>query len=196
MTALIIVFAIGLLLMFWAVGASGRLTGLRTLVRNAFLQLDLHLKARHELVPNLVETVRGELKPERELLETLIAARNQAVTANARAAGDSTDAAAIEQLAVSESALDKSLDAMLVCAHANAELRSNAHLAQLREALAALQGQITYARQAHDVSVADFNAALAQFPGSIVARLFGLRKAARLQATDRPAPGHGAADPS
>src|SRR3569832_2488977 len=102
MTALIILAVAALLVVFWAVGAYNRLVSLRNRFRNAFAQIDVQLKRRHDLIPNLVETAKAYIKHERETLEAVIAARNQAITANAAAAADPGNATTKQQKKTTE----------------------------------------------------------------------------------------------
>src|SRR4051794_41143782 len=105
MIAMIILIALVLFVLFWGVGAYNRLVSLRNQFKNAFAQIDVQLKRRYDLIPNLVETAKAYMKHERDTLEAVIAARNQAVTANARAATDPSDVAAMQQMAAAEGAL-------------------------------------------------------------------------------------------
>src|SRR5688572_132569 len=105
MIGFIILLALALVLLVWAVGAYNRLVSLRNRFKNAFAQIDVQLKRRYDLIPNLVETAKGYMKHEREALEAVIAARNRAVTANAKAAGDPTDANAMQSMAAAEGVL-------------------------------------------------------------------------------------------
>lgn len=186
MTALIIVLAIVLLLVFWAVGAYNRLVSLRNLFKNAFSQIDVQLKRRYDLIPNLVETAKGYMKHERETLEAVIAARNQAVSANARAASDPTDAAAMQQMASSEGVLANSLGKMFALSEAYPDLKANQNMLELTEELTSTENRIAFARQAYNDGVMQYNTALEQFPGSIIAGMFSFRLAEMLQATETP----------
>ena len=107
----IILLALIALVVFWAVGAYNRLIGLRNQFKNAFAQIDVQLKRRYDLIPNLVETAKTYMKHERETLEAVIQARNGAVTANARAAADPGNAAAMQGLVAAEGALGGASDA-------------------------------------------------------------------------------------
>ena len=186
MTALIIVLAIVLLLLFWAVGAYKRLVSLRNLFKNAFSQIDVQLKRRYDLIPNLVETAKGYMKHERETLEAVIAARNQAVSANARAASDPTEAAAVQQMASSEGVLATSLGKMLALSDAYPDLQANQNMLQLTEELTSTGNRIAFARQSYNDGVMQYNTALQQFPGSIIAGVFSFKLAEMLQATETP----------
>lgn len=186
MIALIVLLAIVLLILFWAVGAYNRLVSMRNQFKNAFAQIDVQLKRRYDLIPNLVETARGYMKHERETLEAVIAARNQAVTANAKAAGDPGDAAAVQQMAAAEGTLSASLGKMFALSEAYPDLKANQNMMQLTEELTSTENRIAFARQAYNDGVMQYNTSLEQFPGSIVAGMFAFRPAELLQATESP----------
>ena len=182
MTELIIVLAFALLVVSWAVGAYNRLLSLRTRFTHAFAQIDVQLKRRYDLIPILVEAAKNTMKLERETLETVIASRNQAVSANARAASDPTNAAAMLQMASSEGALTDSLGKMFALAKAYPELTANQNMRQLSEELAGAENGLAFARQSYNDSVIQYNAALTQFPGSMIANVFVFKPAEMLQA--------------
>lgn len=184
--ALIVLLVIVLLIVFWAVGAYNRLVSLRNQFKNAFAQIDVQLKRRYDLIPNLVETARAYMKHERETLEAVIAARNQAVTANAKAAGDPSDAAAMQQMSAAEGMLNSSLGKMFALSESYPDLKANQNMMQLTEELTSTENRIAFARQAYNDGVMQYNISLEQFPGSIVAGMFAFRPAELLQATESP----------
>jgi LemA protein len=186
MVGIIILAAIVLLLLFWGVGAYNRLVSLRNQLKNAFAQIDVQLKRRYDLIPNLVETAKGYMKHEREALEAVIAARNQAVTANAKAAGNPADAGAMQQMAAAESVLTSSLGRMFALSEAYPDLKANQNMLQLSEELASTENRIAFARQAYNDGVMDYNTSLEQFPVSIIAGVFAFKSAELLQATESP----------
>jgi LemA protein len=186
MTGLIIVAVLALLIVFWAVGAYNRLVSLRNQFKNAFAQIDVQLKRRYDLIPNLVETAKGYMKHERETLEAVIAARNQAVSANAKAAGDPGDAAAMQQMAAAEGALSSSLGKMFALSEAYPDLKANQNMMQLTEELTSTENRIAFARQAYNDGVMQYNNSREQFPGSIIAGMFAFAPAELLQATEAP----------
>jgi LemA protein len=186
MMAFIILLAIVLLVLFWGVGAYNRMISMRNQFKNAFAQIDVQLKRRYDLIPNLVETARAYMKHERETLEAVIAARNQAVTANAKAAGDPSDAAAVQQMAAAEGALSASLGKMFALSEAYPDLKANQNMMQLTEELTSTENRIAFARQAYNDGVMQYNTSLEQFPGSIIAGMFAFRPAELLQATESP----------
>jgi LemA protein len=186
MVGSIILVAIVLLLLFWGVGAYNRLVSLRNQFKNAFAQIDVQLKRRYDLIPNLVETAKGYMKHEREALEAVIAARNQAVTANAKAAGNPADAGAMKQMAAAESVLTSSLGRMFALSEAYPDLKANENMLQLSEELTSTENRIAFARQAYNDGVMDYNTSLEQFPVSIIAGMFAFKSAELLQSTESP----------
>jgi LemA protein len=186
MVGIIILAAIVLLLLFWGVGAYNRLVSLRNQLKNAFAQIDVQLKRRYDLIPNLVETAKGYMKHEREALEAVIAARNQAVTANAKAAGNPADAGAMQQMAAAEGVLTSSLGRMFALSEAYPDLKANQNMLQLSEELTSTENRIAFARQAYNDGVMDYNTSLEQFPVSIIAGVFAFKSAELLQSTESP----------
>jgi LemA protein len=186
MITLIIVLVVVLLLVFWAVGAYNRLVTLRNRFKNAYAQIDVQLKRRYDLIPNLVETAKGYMKHERETLEAVIAARNQAVNANVKVAGDPTNAAAVQQMAVAEGTLSSTLGRMFALSEAYPDLKANQNMMQLTEELTGTENRIAFSRQAYNDSVMQYNTSLEQFPGSIIANIFAFKLAELLQSTETP----------
>lgn len=186
MTALIVLLAIVLLFVFWAVGAYNNLVNLRNRFKNALAQIDVQLKRRYDLIPNLVETAKGYIKHERETLEAVIAARNQATAANVKAVGDPTNAAAMQQMAAAEGALTSTLGKLFALSEAYPDLKANQNMMQLTEELTSTENRIGFSRQAYNDSVMAYNTATEQFPGSIIAGMFAFRPAELLQSTESP----------
>jgi LemA protein len=169
---------------FWAIGAYNRLIDLRNRFRNAFAQIDVQLKRRYDLIPNLVETAKGYMKHERETLEAVISARNSAVTANNAAAADPGSATAIKGLMAAEGALTGALGRLFALAEAYPDLKANQNMMQLSEELTGTENKISFARQAFNDAVMTFNTAVGQFPGNIIAAMFSFKEAELLQATE------------
>jgi LemA protein len=184
MVTIIILLVIILALVFWIVGAYNRLVALRNQFKNAFAQIDVQLKRRYDLIPNLVETAKGYMKHERETLEAVIAARNQAVTVNANL--DPTNAAAVQQLSAAEGALSSSLGKLFALSEAYPDLKANQNMMQLTEELTSTENRIAFARQAYNDNVMLYNTSIEQFPGSLIANNFGFKSAELLQATEAP----------
>ena len=186
MSGLVILLVLALLVVFWAVGAYNRLVSLQNQYKNSFAQIDVQLKRRYDLIPNLVETAKGYMKHEREALEAVIAARNQAVTANSKASGDPGDTAALRQMAAAEGLLNSSLGKMFALSEAYPELKANQNMMQLTEELTSTENRIAFARQGYNDGVMQYNTAREQFPGSIIAGIFAFRPAELLQSTEAP----------
>lgn len=186
MTTVVIAIVFGLLLVFWAVGAYGRLVGMRTAQRAAFARIDEQIRHRHELIPSLVETAGGYLKEERQSLEEVIAARNQAVEACALAAADPGNGGAMRALVEAEALLAATMVRLSTLSKACPDLVENTHRGEIDAELTSTEHRLAFARQAYNDSVAQYNQALRQFPGSILARLSGFRPAEPLQAALSP----------
>jgi LemA protein len=184
MVTIIILLVIGLAIAFWIVGAYNRLVALRNQFKNAFAQIDVQLKRRYDLIPNLVETAKGYMKHERETLDAVITARNQAVTVNAKL--DPTDAASVQQMAAAEGALSSSLGKMFALSESYPDLKANQNMMQLTEELTSTENRIAFARQAYNDNVMQYNTSIEQFPGSLIANNFGFKSAELLQATEAP----------
>lgn len=171
-------------IVFWAVGAYNRLVSLRNKFKNAFAQIDVQLKRRYDLIPNLVETAKGYMKHERETLENVIRARNSAVTANAAAAADPGSMPAIQGLVAAEGALSGALSKLFALAEAYPDLKANQNMMQLTEELTGTENKISFSRQAFNDSVMSYNTAVQQFPTNVIAGAFTFTPAELLQATE------------
>ena len=180
----IVVLVIIAVVAFWAVGAYNRLIGLRNRFRNAFAQIDVQLKRRYDLIPNLVETVKGYMKHERETLENVIKARNAAVSANAAASADPGSASAIQGLVTAEGALSGALSRLFALAEAYPDLKANQNMMQLTEELTGTENKISFARQAFNDAVMSYNTASQQFPTNVIAGMFSFAPAELLQSTE------------
>jgi LemA protein len=186
-TQSLILIAVFALLLFWAVGAYNRLVRLKNLIANAFGQIDVQLKRRYDLIPNLVEAAKKYLLHERDTLEAVIAARNQARSASDAARSRPTHAPEVLALAAAEQALTGSLDRLFALNEAYPELKADETVRQLSEEITSTENKVAFARQAYNDCVLDYNNAQAQFPALLVARMFGFASAAILQATENAA---------
>jgi LemA protein len=166
-----------LLMLFWAVGAYNRLISLRNQFNNSFSQIDVQLKRRYDLIPNLVETAKAYMKHESQTLEAVILARNQAVAANAQAAADPASTSAIQQMASAESTLGASLGKLFALSEAYPDLKANQNMMQLTEELTSTENRIAFSRQAFNDAVMVYNTALEQFPGSVIATIAAFKRA-------------------
>jgi len=172
-----IVLAGIVLLVLFAVAAYNRLVDLRNRYKNAFSQIDVQLKRRYDLIPNLVETAKGYLKHERQTLEAVIQARNQASSAAQRAAGSPGDPSAMRDLVGAEAALGGALGRMFALAEAYPDLKSNTTMNQLSEELASTENKVAFARQAYNDAVTAYNTGRESFPASIIAGSAGFAEA-------------------
>ena len=178
--SLLIVIAV---LLLWGVLVYNRLVQLRNRIANAFGQIDVQLKRRHDLVPNLVEVARAYLAHESATLEAVIRARGLAQAAAATARAQPTNAASVKALAVAEGALGGSLGRLMAVAESYPDLKADATMQSLSEELTSTENRLGFARQAYNDQVLDFNNETTQFPDLIVARLLGFAPAAMLEAT-------------
>ena len=174
-------------LAWWAVAAYNRLVQLQNRIGNAFGQIDVQLKRRHDLVPNLIEVARGYLQHESATLQAVIAARGQAQGAATAARAAPTDARALGALAVAEGALGGSLGRLMVVAEAYPDLKADATMQSLSEELTSTENRLGFARQAFNDQALEFNNESMQFPTLIVARLLGFFPAPMLASTQSEA---------
>jgi len=161
-----------------------RLVVLRNRYKNAFAQIDVQLKRRYDLIPNLVEAAKGYIKHERETLEKVVAARGAAVSAAQRAAGAPGDPAAMQALSQAEGALGGALGRLLAVFEAYPDLKANQNILAVQEELASTENKVAFARQAFNDSVMEYNTKRESFPDNMVAGMFGFRAAELLQTTE------------
>jgi LemA protein len=189
MTALIVVLAaivVPLFFLFmWVIGAYNRLVALRNRFKNAFAQIDVQLKRRYDLIPNLVETAKGYIKHERGTLEAVIAARNAASAASVRAAQAPGDATAMKELSGAETALTGTLGRLFAVAEAYPDLKANTTMMSLMEELTSTENKVAFARQAYNDSVMGYNTARETFPTNLIAGPFNFGPA-ELFVIDKP----------
>lgn len=174
---LLVVLGILAVLVVWAVGIYNRLVKLRNRYENAFAQIDVQLKRRYDLIPNLVETAKGYLKHERETLEAVIQARNQAVSASEKAAKKPGDPSAMQELSGAEGMLTGALGRLFALAEAYPDLKANQTMSQLMEELTSTENRISFARQAFNDAVTTYNNAREVFPAVVFAGSFGFSEA-------------------
>ena len=172
-----IIAAIFIVLCLWVVGIYNALVALRNRFKNAFAQIDVQLKRRYDLIPNLVETAKGYLKHERETLEAVIKARNIALAASQTAAANPADANAIKGLAAAETGLAGALSRLMVVSEQYPDLKANQNMMQLTEELTSTENKISFSRQAYNDSVMSYNTARETFPNVIFAGMFGFQPA-------------------
>ncbi|MFZ5521584.1 MAG: LemA family protein [Pseudomonadota bacterium] len=186
-TPQIIALAVVALAIFWAIGAYNRLVRLRNAIGNAYAQIDVQLKRRHDLIPNIVEVARRYLQHEQETLERVSAARNQARAAADIARAQPTAAGALGGLALAEGVLDGAMGKLMAVVEAYPELKADEQMRELSEELTSTENKVAFARQLFNDAVLDYNNAAQQVPTNIVAAIGGFREAAMLKATQSPA---------
>ena len=169
---LIIVVVPVFFVLMWVVGAYNRLVALRNRFKNAYAQIDVQLKRRYDLIPNLVETAKGYIKHERGTLEAVVAARNAASAANVRAAQNPGDAAAMKDLSGAETALTSTLGRLFAVAEAYPDLKANTTMMTLMEELTSTENKVAFARQAYNDSVMAYNTQRETFPTNMIAGPF------------------------
>ena len=181
-----VVVALGILavLLLVLVGIYNGLVRARNGFRNAFAQIDVQLKRRHDLIPNLVETAKAFMAHERETLEAVIAARNQAESLRTTAATNPGDAGAVGQLAQAEGRLGGSLGRLFAVAEAYPDLKSNTNMMQLSEELTTTENKVSFARQAYNDAVTDYNNRRETFPANLMAGFMSFGSAALFEVVD------------
>ncbi|MDP2990207.1 MAG: LemA family protein [Kiritimatiellota bacterium] len=181
--AAIIMLVIVVIVLLYVVGIYNRLISLRNRFKNAFAQIDVQLKRRYDLIPNLVETAKGYIKHERGTLEAVTAARNQASAAVQKAAANPADAVAIQGLMGAEATLTGALGRLFAVVEAYPDLKANQTMAQLMEELTSTENKVSFARQAYNDVVMIYNIARETFPAVVVANLFGFTLAQLFEIT-------------
>jgi LemA protein len=179
-----IVLAVVVALAVWAISIYNGLVTLRNRFKNAFSQIDVQLKRRYDLIPNLVETAKGYIKHERETLEAVTRARNTALAAAQAASANPGDPGAMQGLAQAEGALTGVLGRLLAVAEAYPDLKANQNMLALQEELSSTENKVAFARQAYNDSVMEYNTKRESFPDAIFAGMFGFGAAELLQATE------------
>ena len=171
----------------WVVGLYNGLVVLKNRFKNAFAQIDVQLRRRYDLIPNLVETAKGYLKHERETLTAVIEARNQAAGAAKALAAAPGDPSAVKAFASAESDLAGLLSRLMVVVERYPELKADAQMSRVMEELSSTENRIAFARQAYNDAVTEYNTKRELFPTSIVAGMFNFDPAALLESTDSAA---------
>ncbi|NLY95170.1 MAG: LemA family protein [Myxococcales bacterium] len=177
MTGLIVAAVVVAILVFWVIGIYNGLVNLRNRFKNAFAQIDVQLKRRYDLIPNLVETAKAYLAHERETLEAVVKARNIAVAAASTAAADPADPNAMRSLVSAEAGLGGALSRLLAVSERYPDLKANQNMMQLTEELTSTENKIAFARQAYNDAVMAYNTKREVFPNVIFAGAFGFQPA-------------------
>lgn len=184
---LIVLVVIGLVLMMYGVGIYNKLVALKNRIENAFSQIEVQLKRRYDLIPNLIETVKGYMAHEKDTLEAVINARNQAVGGLKSASDNPGDPKAMQELMVAEQALGGSLGRLFALSEAYPDLKANENMAQLTEELTSTENKVAFSRQAYNDAVTIFNTYRQQFPAVIFAGMLGYNDDAELLEFDSEA---------
>ena len=177
MTTLIVLFVLLIILIAWSVSIYNKLVALRNRFKNAFAQIDVQLKRRYDLIPNFVEIAKSYMEHERETLEAVIQARNQAQQAEKQAANQPDDPNAMKNLMGAEQTLTGSLGRLFALSENYPDLKANQNMMQLSEELSSTENKIAFARQAFNDSVMNYNTYREQFPNTIFAGMFGFTQA-------------------
>lgn len=177
MTTALIIIGIFVVLCLWAISIYNNLVALRNRFKNAFAQIDVQLKRRYDLIPNLVETAKAYLSHERETLEAVIAARNGAASAGQAAANDPGDPEAIRTLIGAETALTGAMSKFFALSEAYPDLKANQNMAQLSEELSSTENKIAFSRQAFNDAVMTYNTKRESFPTVLLSGPLGFREA-------------------
>jgi LemA protein len=176
---------VAIFLLVFVVGAYNSLVTLRNRFKNAYSQIDVQLKRRYDLIPNLVETAKAYLSHERGTLEAVIAARNVAVSANTRAAQNPGDATAMKELSSAETALSGVMGRLFALAEAYPDLKANTTMLSLMEELTSTENKVSFARQAYNDAVMAYNTRREVFPTNLIAGPFNFGPA-ELFIIDKP----------
>ena len=180
----VVVAIVALLIFMWAVGIYNNLVTLRNRFKNGYSQIDVQLKRRYDLIPNLVETAKAYLKHESGTLEAVIAARNQAAQMQSRVAADPTDGPAMKQFLLAEGALNGSMGKFFGLSEAYPDLKANTTMAQLSEELTTTENKIAFARQAYNDGVMVYNTAREVFPNNVFSGIFNFGAAVAYEIED------------
>ncbi|MEY3775525.1 MAG: hypothetical protein RLZZ129_2305 [Verrucomicrobiota bacterium] len=179
-----VVLAVLIVLVLWVVGIYNTLVTLRNRFKNAFAQIDVQLKRRYDLIPNLVEIAKGYLKHERETLEAVIKARNIALAASQAAAANPADGNAVKGLMTAEAGLGGVLSRLMMVSEQYPDLKANQNMKQLTEELTSTENKISFARQAYNDSVMTYNTKRETFPNNIFAGMFSFLPAELFKVED------------
>lgn len=181
-TILAVLAGLVLVVAFWVIGIYNGLVKLRNLYRNAFAQIDVQLKRRYDLIPNLVETAKSFMKHEKETLEGVIEARNMA--SSARQSANTEDASSMGALMAAEGGLGGALGRLFALSEAYPDLKSNANMMQVSEELTSTENKIAFSRQAYNDAVTQYNTQTEVFPSSLIAGMFNFGTATLFEVTE------------
>lgn len=179
-----VLLGIVVIALIWGVGIYNGLVALRNRFKNAFAQIDVQLKRRHDLIPNLVETAKGYLKHESETLEAVVKARNIAAGALSKASANPADGAAVSQLMTAEASLGGALGRLIAVAEAYPQLKADASMGRVMEELTSTENKVAFSRQAYNDAVTAYNTGREQFPAVLVAGALGFQPAQLFEILD------------
>ena len=181
MISILVLLALAVLLVVVVAGLYNRLVALRNRYKNAFAQIDVQLKRRYDLIPNLVETAKGYMKHEREVLEAVVKARNQAFGASRQAAQNPGDPGSMKNLGGAETALTGALGRLLAVVESYPDLKADQNMSRLMEELSSTENKVAFARQAFNDAVMNYNTQCQTFPSVLIAGSMGFREAQLLE---------------
>ena len=181
---LAVIFGVFLMIAGFGVGIYNRLVALRNDYKNQYAQIDVQLKRRHDLIPNLVETAKGYMAHERGTLDEVVAARSGAVNARQAATTNPDDPAALQKVAAAEGVLTQSLGRLFAVAEAYPDLKANQTMLQLQNELTDTENKISMSRQAYNESVRNYNTQREVFPNSLLAGIFNFAPASLYEIAD------------
>ncbi len=181
MTSFLIFLALVVALVAYVIGIYNNLVNQRNRVKNAFAQIDVQLTRRYDLIPNLIEAVKGYMSHERGTLEAVINARNAASASLDAAKLDPSNADAIKKLGASESLLGNALGRLFALSEAYPDLKANQNMMQFQEELSSTENKVAFSRQAFNDSVLGYNNAVQNFPNNIIAGMFSFESASFLE---------------
>ncbi len=184
MVGIIVTIAVVVVIALFVAGIYNSLVALRNRFKNAYAQIDVQLKRRYDLIPNLVETAKSYMKHERETLEAVVNARNQAAAAGKAAAANPGNPAAMQQLLGAEGALAGAMTKMMLVVEQYPDLKANQTMSQLMEELTSTENKVAFSRQAFNDAVMHYNTSREKFPAVMLAGAFGFQPAALFEITD------------
>jgi len=180
-TSFLIFLAIIAAIVMWGVGIYNRLVNERNGVKNAFAQIDVQLTRRYDLIPNLIEAVKGYMKHERETLDAVVKARNAASSSLDAAKADPSNALAMKELGASEGALTSALGRLFALSEAYPDLKANQNMMQFQEELTSTENKVAFSRQAFNDTVLQYNNSVQNFPNNLIAGFFSFALASFLE---------------
>ncbi len=181
MTSFLIFLAIIAAIVMWGVGIYNRLVNERNRVKNGFAQIDVQLTRRYDLIPNLIEAVKGYMKHERETLDAVVKARNSASASLDAAKADPANALAMKELGASEGALTSALGRLFALSEAYPDLKANQNMMQFQEELTSTENKVAFSRQAFNDTVLQYNNSVQNFPNNLIAGFFSFALASFLE---------------